>query len=366
MTSRERMLCALNNQKPDRLPCQVHGWMQYYLDTYLNGMDWYQAYERFGMDYAIYVSPRYEFAERDLKNWIVQRKDLGTDADGNIKRAETIITPKGNLYQVIGQNKFTTWHVEYPLKTEKDFELWKEFYPVPVKADLSPVQAARDKLGDRGIIRSHPYYEGQGSPWQCLCYIYGTEQSIYLAIDEPERTHEMLEAIFQKAFRTHTLWDGTPADVVETDGGAGSNTVISPDLFREFCLPYDRRQNELFRSIGVKTVCHLCGGLMQLLDLVVESGADGLETMTPKAMGGDCDLAEASRRVGDKLFFIGGFDQNAGFEKGTPGKVREMVLECFEATKDHGGHILAPSDHFFFGDPMNIQAFADAVKECVY
>lgn len=366
MTSRERMLCALNNQKPDRLPCQVHGWMKYYLDTYLNGMDWYQAYEKFDMDYAIYVSPQYEFSEHDLKNWIVKRKDLGTDADGNIKWAETISTPKGDLHQIFGQNKFTKWHVEHLLKTEKDFDLWKEFYPAPARADLSPVQEARDKLGDRGIVRSHPYYAGQGSPWQCLCYIYGTEQSIYMAIDEPEQTHAMLEVIFQKAAQAHTLWAGSPADMVETDGGAASSTVISPDLFREFCLPYDRRQNEIFRTLGIKTVCHLCGGVMPLLELVAETGADGLETMTPKAMGGDCDLAEASRRVGDQLFFIGGFDQNAGFEKGTLGRVQKMVFECFEATKDHGGHILAPSDHFFFGDPKNIQAFVDAVKECRY
>ena len=105
---------------------------------------------------------------------------------------------------------------------------------------------------------------------------------------------------------------------------------------------------------------------MQMLDLVVQTGADGLETMTPPGMGGDCNLQEASRRVGDKLFFIGGFDQNAGFEHGTPQRARELVFECFEATKDHAGYICAPSDHFFHGSPENIKAFADACKECVY
>ena len=33
MTGRERFLAAIHNQKPDRLPCQVHGWMWYYLKT---------------------------------------------------------------------------------------------------------------------------------------------------------------------------------------------------------------------------------------------------------------------------------------------------------------------------------------------
>jgi len=154
--------------------------------------------------------------------------------------------------------------------------------------------------------------------------------------------------------------------MVETGGGAGSNTVISPTLFREFCLPYDRRQHEALRAAGVKIVYHLCGGLMQMLDMVAENGADGLETMTPPSMGADCDLGEASRRVGDRLFFIGGFDQNAGFERGTPEMARRLVHECFEATKDHAGYIIAPSDHFFHGAPENLQAFADARRECVY
>jgi uroporphyrinogen-III decarboxylase len=154
--------------------------------------------------------------------------------------------------------------------------------------------------------------------------------------------------------------------MVEIGGGAGSSTVISPDLFRQFCLPYDQQQIVALHEVGLKVVYHLCGGLMPMLELVVETGADGLETMTPPAMGGDCDLAEASRRVGDRLFFIGGFDQNAGFEHGTPQNARQQVFDCFAATKDHAGYIIAPSDHFFHGDPACLQAFADAAKECRY
>ena len=103
-----------------------------------------------------------------------------------------------------------------------------------------------------------------------------------------------------------------------------------------------------------------------MLDLVVQTGADGLETMTPPSMGGDCDLALASQRVGDQIFFIGGFDQNAGFERGTPEVARRLVFDCFEATRERAGYIIAPSDHFFHGDPATLQAFADACKECVY
>jgi uroporphyrinogen-III decarboxylase len=87
--------------------------------------------------------------------------------------------------------------------------------------------------------------------------------------------------------------------------------------------------------------------------------------MTPPAMGGDCDLTEANRRVGDKICFIGGFDQNNGFENGSPEIVKEMVQKLFNACPN-GGYICSPSDHFFFGNTENIRTFADTCKKCVY
>jgi uroporphyrinogen decarboxylase len=366
MTSRERMLTALANGRPDRLPCQVHGWMQYYLDRYLGGADWYQANEMFGLDQAIYVSPDYRYAAGDLANWQVRRIDLGRDEDGDEHWEELITTARGTLHHAGERNAITGWEVEPLLKTEADFAIWDCYYPVPMAVDFSRQRAARERLGERGIVRSHPFSPGQGSPWQSFCTLVGTQEAIMMALDQPDFVHHALDRIVQKTLRVTEMWQGTPADMVEIGGGAGSNTVISPKMFAEFCLPYDRKQCDALHAAGLKIVYHLCGGLMQMLDLVTQNGADGLETMTPPAMGGDCDLREASRRAGDKLFFIGGFDQNAGFENGTPEVARRLVFECFEATRDHAGYIIAPSDHFFHGDPANLQAFADACKECLY
>ncbi|MFA6291735.1 MAG: uroporphyrinogen decarboxylase family protein [Victivallales bacterium] len=366
MTSRERMLTALNNGRPDRLPCQVHGWMGYYLKNSLGGMDQWQAFEKFGMDFAIYVSPEYKYDDKTLANWNGGRKELGTDSDGNHCWEQTIITPAGNLHQAGAWNEITGWKTEYLIKSLADFEIWDKFYPVPCAADFTQIRKAKDRLGDRGIIRSHPFSPGQGSPWQSFCTMFQTEHAILLGMDEPDTLRHILESIVRKTLRVTEMWVGTPADMVEVGGGAGSSTVISPDFYRSFGLPYDQRQNKLLHEAGLKVVNHFCGGLMPMLELVVESGADGLETMTPPGMGGDCDLKEASRRVGDKLFFIGGFDQNAGFERGTPESARRLVFECFEATKDHAGYICCPSDHFFQGNPENIQAFVDACRECCY
>jgi len=360
------MLTALGNGRPDRLPCQVHGWMDHYLNHYLGGIDWYEANAKFGMDYAIYVSPDYTYAEADLAKWQVDRRDLGLDSQGNRVWEQTITTPKGQLHQAGASNEITSWQTEHLIKNEADFDLWNRFNPIPIAANFEKIQAARDKLGDKGIVRSHPFSPGQGSPWQSFTILVDVEPAIMMAMDEPEFVHHALKSILRRTLRVTEMWKGTPADMVETGGGAGSNTVISPKMFAEFCLPYDQEQHAALRAAGVKIVYHLCGGLMHMLELVSQNGAHGLETMTPPAMGGDCDLREASRRVGDRLFFIGGFDQNAGLENGTPEMARKLVFDCFEATKDHAGYILAPSDHFFHGAPENLQAFADAARECRY
>jgi uroporphyrinogen-III decarboxylase len=91
-----------------------------------------------------------------------------------------------------------------------------------------------------------------------------------------------------------------------------------------------------------------------------------METFTPPDMGGDVDLAEAKRRIGDKVCMIGGFDQGQYFSRSTPEETRAAVRKCFEAAGQSGGYILAPSDHFFDSQPELIKAFADEARNCRY
>ncbi len=283
MTSRERMLTALKNGRPDRLPCQVHGWMPYYLKNYLGGMDQWQAFERFGMDYAIYVSPLYSYDEKDMANWLVECKGSETDESGNRCEIYQITTPKGTLRKKVVHTDVTSYDTEYLLKELKDFEVWNAYYPVPRAVDFTPIQVTKDRLGDKGIIRSHPFSPGQGSPWQSFCTLFGTEASIMLGMDEPETLHHILESIVEKTLRVTEMWRNTPADMVEVGGGAGSSTVISPNFYREFGLPYDQRQNALFHEAGLKVVNHFCGGLMPMLDLVVELSRSSTRSKDPRS-----------------------------------------------------------------------------------
>lgn len=50
MTSRDRLLAALQRRKPDRLPVTTHHVMPYFLVRYLNGISEKGIFDRHGMD----------------------------------------------------------------------------------------------------------------------------------------------------------------------------------------------------------------------------------------------------------------------------------------------------------------------------
>ena len=95
-------------------------------------------------------------------------------------------------------------------------------------------------------------------------------------------------------------------------------------------------------------------------------GPNALETFTPVGMGGDADLAEAKRRLGDRVCMIGGFDQSYYFTQSTPEETRRCVRKCFEEAGEGGRFILSPSDHFFDAKPELVRAFAEEAANCRY
>ncbi len=66
------------------------------------------------------------------------------------------------------------------------------------------------------------------------------------------------------------------------------------------------------------------------------------------------------------MALIGGLDQFSVVTDGTKEQIREKVFELFEQVGADGGYICALSDHFFETPLAKLQAFSDAVRECVY
>ena len=389
MTTKERFLTALKRQKPDRLPVTTHHIMSIFLDEYFGGKNKDEFFDYFGLDpiawemaYAFnpdtgeYFDPTHHPALNGLgfldphricsDNW---RFRIEESFDQVYQKQRFIIqTPKGDLSMMLWTDKHSTWVVEHLIKEKKDIEWIAEYMTYPV-CDVPVVNKRADAWGQRGLFRGHILpFDGFGQPgcWQDAACIVGIEKLIMATFDDPQWVHELLSILQKRKLHYVKSLKGAKYDLLELGGGDASTTVISPDIFNEFVAPYDAAIIAAAHEAGQRVVYHTCGGMMPILEDIAAMKPDAMETFTPHSMGGDVNLAEAKRRIGDKICIIGGFDQFHFFTGCTPEETRREVRRCFEAAGAGGGFILSPSDHFFEADIKLLEAFADEARKCIY
>jgi len=373
MTSKERMMRALHREKPDRLPVTIHQWQQYHLDTYMGGVDPLTAFKTTGMDAAIqYFEAMGQFWIPEAEKYVVQSPDWHeeievVDADPlNKLLHHTIVTPGGTLTYKTGGNPTTTWITEYLIKRHEDIDLIDKYMPIAT-LDRKKIADAYAAVGDAGILRGFVWGDQAGC-WQHACCLMDVQELILEAFDNPDWVHRLLQILLEKklTFIEQSL-TGARFDLIETGGGAGSDTLISPDMHREFCLPYDRQIHRALHDIGQVSTYHTCGGMMNILDLIVQNETDASETLTPPGTGGNITEPAKVRQVfSGRLAMIGGMDQFNVLTDGTPQQIRAEVRRLFEGFGPDGGYILSASDHFFDTPVENLRIYARAARECTY
>jgi uroporphyrinogen decarboxylase len=385
MTPKERFLAVLQRQPTDRLPVTTHHVMSFFLNRYMNGISSQQFFDSFGLDPIQWIAPHrpdstngdyfdpYQSDPGFLESrriasdtWQITEETLDTGAYPT--KRYTMTTPKGALCMATQSNEHTSWVTEHLVKEKRDIDWIAEYVTAP-RCDVEAVNQAADAYGQRGLLRSHiccfDIY-GQPGTWQDACCLYGTENMIFAAHDDPEWVHTFLTILQARKLSYTQSLAGARYDLLELGGGSASTTVISPKLFDRFVAPYDAPIIEAAHAAGQRIVYHTCGGMMPILERIADMGPDAMETFTPPAMGGDVDLTLAKKRIGDRVCMIGGFDQFHYLTGCTPEDTRAEVRRCFAAAGESGGFILSPSDHFFDADLDLIRAFADEARACTY
>ena len=385
MTSRQRLLMALNRGIPDRLPVTTHHVMPWFLNKTLDGMGAQAFFDRFGFDpidwvvahvpdtsQGDYVDPEQGepgFLEPPVissDRWRIERETI-PDSQYRTTRFR-FVTPRQTLSMVLQADEQTAWVAESMFKAKSDLDIFAEYAPMPL-CDVSEVNLRADAFGERGIIRGAiPGFDIYGQPgcWQDLTVQFGIENLIMETFTDPTWVHAALKVFLERKKKFLLSTKGANYDLLELGGGSASSTVISPSIIEVFVAPYDTELIELAHQIGQRVVYHTCGGMMPILEMLARMKPDAMETFTPRNMGGDVDLKEAKKRISDFVCMIGGFDQFHFLKSCSPAETRREVRRCFEAAGEGGGYILAPSDHFFEADIACLDAFADEARRCVY
>ena len=364
-------MLALNGEKPDRLPVSIHQWQPYHLEKYMGGRSDLEAFRMVGLDAQIQHFEEMDqfwvvdadFGKFRTSSWQDDAVQVDSNPDHRITH-HTIHTPEGSLtYKTEGDRK-TTWITEHLVKQDEDIHLIKKFMPVP-RLNQQPVSRKYDDLGDDGILRGFVWGDQAGC-WQHAACLYNISDLIMATFDKPDWVHEFLRILLDKKLQFIESMKGAKFDLIETGGGSGSSTLISPKIFKEFCLPYDARMHKALHDSGFKVTYHTCGGTLGIEEDIVATGADVSETLAPPSVGGNQEPWEFKEKIGDRMALIGGLDQFNVLTSGSDKTIREKVFELFDKVGQNGGYICSASDHFFETPVENLIALADAGRECLY
>ncbi len=145
---------------------------------------------------------------------------------------------------------------------------------------------------------------GPGPLMDMVEHLAGPVNTIYLLQDYPELFNEVLELMHQDRIRElEAKLPAYKADMLWMSENT-STTLISPALFKQYCMPHLREYGEMILGHDIIPVHHMCGTLNALLEDIDKLPAPVNEAFTTPPVG-DCTLAEGRTRMPSKAL-IGG------------------------------------------------------------
>jgi uroporphyrinogen-III decarboxylase len=167
----------------------------------------------------------------------------------------------------------------------------------------------------------------------------GREQAMMDLFDRPGFVAAVIDIQVETAIRQAEKLFATAIDGLFIGDATSSASLISPQHFERFCLPAYQKFCRHFANHDVLIYIHVCGNSNPILEMLADTGAHTVEPLDP--LGG-VSIADAKRRVGDRVALMGGLN-TLTLANGTPDKVRaEAIQKCREGGPH--GYVLAAGD----------------------
>ena len=355
MTGKERTLTALSVERPDRVPLYIH---------------------------AINEAPIIGIG-RHLTDGLPEPKEFHEMNDQEkAKLLDTLFL----IHEEFGVDGFTAfeigheaeidpahvqddWGVVYtrnphgipvptghPLETAQQLDGYRP--PAPKREHLLLLDLARDRFKGEVAL----FWMMRGTfvrSWR----LAGMANLMCMMVEEPDFVHRIAQMTLEFNLQMLDLLAEAGLDVlvVEDDIAQTKAPLISPAFFAEFVNPYNRKLVKRAKEMGLKVVRHSDGNLWRLLDLLLETGYDGLNPLEPHA---DMDLKRVKEYCGDRICLLGNIDCRELLPHGTPAEVDAAVRQAIEDAGAGGGLIICSSNSLHPGvDPENCIAMFEATKK---
>ena len=370
LTPRERVLCALNHEEPDRVPLFIgtSG-----ATTLLSA-----AYERLKVHLGLQHEPRLmsrpmQYAQLDEEVMV----RLGSDGRPLLPRA----VPSALRREVSDHEFVDEWGVSWrmrpgvayyeaadcPLRDATVSSL--DHYTWPDLAHPSRFEGLAEEA--RHLHEDTPYAVvalSGVSPHETIYIMRGLGTWLVDLIADPEFAHALMRKVTDlmlAGVSRHLEKVGPYIDVliVGDDMGTDSSLMMSPQVYRRMIKPYHA---ELLAAIKQRTKAkvffHSDGDIYPLIGDLIDIGVDLLNPVQVSA-GDMGDTGRLKRQFGNNISFCGAIDTQTILPYGTPDEVRAEVRNRINDLGPGGGYIVA-SVHCIQPDvaPENVLAMCAEVQ----
>lgn len=405
MTSRERVLKAVNFEEPDRVPIDlgairasginavVYDEMKRRmgLDTQTKIHDPMQLLaelepefiDRWHIDVVPLEAVTADWAAQDYSQgvqktlfcgrevWFPPGTNIREDADGGWVQCKAdgaafAHMPKDGLYFDFIRETMASGRIDpdafRPRTVIPDDELRqlerhaKRLYENTEKAILG-WGASITMIGLSALL-SDNITQGKLDTWLCML------------MTEKETCHEMMgryvDAVISCLGQYHqAVGDRVFAwGVASDDAGTQRGEIMKPGLFKEMIIPHYKRVCDwVHANTNWKTYLHSCGSIHDFIPLWIEAGVDILNPVQISAAKMEPERLKAEFG-GKVVFWGGGCDTQKILPLGTSDEVREHVRHNLEVFAPGGGFVFNQVHNIQQNVPVeNVEAMLDAAYE---
>jgi uroporphyrinogen-III decarboxylase len=363
MTAKERVRIAMQGGIPDRVPvmCQL-AVGHYFLYSGIDPLDIWYTTEGFA-EALIAMQERYQFdgilvnmhgRPAQWNAFLDRIEDRGREKWLFWKNGDyTVFPPDDNphYFKSDGSSGCPTFEeidpdrlhyvepwqisgISYPFCWDFGEERPKDdFFPPYINDSLKWVI---DRVGDRVSVHGEVF-----SPFSQFLELLNYEDALMGLLVDPDKAHACLSALTKGTIELGIMEARCGADAVLISSAFAGSGFISRELYREFVLPYEQQVVQGIQAVAdIHVYTHTCGGIGDRLDLMMETGTNGIDTLDPPPLG-TVELEEAIAQTKGKVFIKGNLDAVNELLKGTPEDIARAVHKRLDIAKPGGGYILS-------------------------
>lgn len=265
-----------------------------------------------------------------------------------------IDTPGGELRWAFRNTGTTVAVCEHMFKDMSDVDKLLSILSLPYSppvGDFEKVYQWREKVGDDALV-----IVGMSNAIGLPFTFFGDEEFLIRCMTDMPLIHEMLERANENVVRFVDVVKPAQFEIYRVVGGEyASESFVSPAMFQTLIPPYDKPLCDAIRNAGGISLYHMHDRINALLEDLADVGMDILEPVEAPPCG-NVSLADAKKRIGDRVCLMGNVDDMTVMESTDVDTVRRMSVQRINEAKGDGGFILGGTASGIF-TPKIAEAF---------